>query len=253
MSLNVSMNVSLFAHNSQKRFLTNQSLTMPWDKKQHCSSRIETFVGLRKPNITVPRKGDRNTVGDFGANIIGSESFQQGMTQEEAAALWTEISDNAKNNPGTVMLATVVSKTAQLAEKRVPAGCLAMLNGVEPKPEPVSVACTLGGPIVIGHTIAPKFISFLFLNMDNNSRVKWTELTGQQQYEWYEAWERCECTYERVENQTRGLMGTDVTTLTTPHAIEDAMLLSPSLGKRRPDAHPVDEDTWNEMAKRLSF
>jgi hypothetical protein len=99
--------VSLLAYKAQNRFWTTQLLTMPWDKKQHCSARIEGFVGLRKPNITVPRKGDRNTVGDFGANMIGSQSFQQGMMQEEAAALWPEISDNAKNNPGTVLLATV--------------------------------------------------------------------------------------------------------------------------------------------------
>jgi hypothetical protein len=245
--------VSLLAHKAQNRFWTTELLTMPWDKKQHCSARIEGFVGLRKPNITVPRKGDRNAVGDFGANMIGSQSFQQGWSKEEAVALWAEIPAAVKTNPATVTLATVLSKTAQLAEETIPPGCLAMLNDVEPKPELAQVACTFGGPLVIGHTIAPKFISFLFLNMDNEYRVKWTDLTGQQQYEWYEAWERCECTYDRVENQTRGLMGTDVSTLTTADAVEDAMILSPSLGKRRPDAHPVDDATWNAMAKRLSF
>jgi len=29
--------------------------------------------------------------------------------------------------------------------------------------------------------------------------------------------------------------------------------MSPSLGKRRPDGHPIAEDDWNAMAKRLSF
>jgi len=253
MPSNVSTKASLYAHKSQKHFLISQTLTMSWDKKVHCSARIKNFVGLRKPNITVPRKGDCNKEGDFGVNIIGSQSVQQGMNQEEAALLWPMILAEAKNNPGGVPLASLVSKVAQLAEVPIPPACLAALAGVEPKPDPAMVYCTLGSPLVIGHTIAPKFISFLFLNMDNEHRVKWSDMTGQQQYEWFEAWERCEQTYQRNENETRGLAGTNLGVLNDAPAIKGAMLLSPSLGKRRPEEHPVNEETWNAMAKRLTF
>jgi len=253
MPLNVSSKANLYAHKSQKRNLIDQNLTMSWNKKEHCSARIENFVGLRKPNIAIPRKGNRNKEGDFGASIIGSQAVQQGMNQEEALLLWPTISDAAKNNPEGVPLASLISKIAQLAEVNVPPGCLTVLAGIEPKPDPAVVYCTFGGPLVVGHTIAPKFISFLFLNMDNGYRVKWTDMTGQQQYEWFEAWNRCSRTHQRREDETRGLAGTNLSVLAEPPALEAAMMMSPSLGKRRPDGHPIAEDDWNAMAKRLTF
>jgi hypothetical protein len=239
MPLNVSSKANLYAHKAQKRNLIDQILTMSWDKKEHCSARIENFVGLRKLNIAIPRKGNRNKEGDFGASIIGSQAVQQGMNQEEALLLWPMILDAAKNNPGGVPLASLISKIAQLAEVPIPPGCLTALAGVEPKPDPAVVYCTFGGPLVVGHTIAPKFISFLFLNMDNGHHMKWTDMTGLQQYEWFEAWKHCSCTHQHHEDETHGLAGTNLSILNEPTALEAAMMMSPSLGKHRPDGHPI--------------
>ena len=85
-----------------------------------------------------------------------------------------------------------------------------------------------GLPIFTNAGDSNKFISFVFVNMDGPHRVQWGELTGREQFEWYAAWERADRTYTRVVNETGGLCGTDLASITT-QAMLDAAVLRPTM------------------------
>ena len=84
--------------------------------------------------------------------------------------------------------------------------------------------------------------------MDPRHRVQWPDLTGREQYEWFECWERAGRTHLRMANATRGLRGTDLDRLTTVHNVQAAMANSPSLATRRPAQHRINEDDWANAA-----
>jgi hypothetical protein len=111
--------------------------------------------------------------------------------------------------------------------------------------------CAPGSIQFTGIQNAKKFISFLHTNMDNGSRVKWYDMTGRQQWEWYQAWLTSGQTHLRTENNTRGLKGTDLTVLVTVEQIRAAMVLSPSLA-RSPKPNHILQYRWNEARNGLN-
>ena len=87
--------------------------------------------------------------------------------------------------------------------------------------------------------------------MDDGHRVKWYNLTGREQYEWYDAYNRSNKTHLRNEAETRGLRGTNLNDITDQVSLVAAMDRSPSLAHRHPHAHVIPQHQWNDVVQDL--
>ena len=220
-----------------------------FSKKVHCSRPIQEAVGLLLSNVVVPKSGDRRAVGDYGHDQLGSTSYNQSFDQDQCKLLFRNLKDAAKNAPSPP-LAEAVALLAQTAGHDPPEGCANVLTNGRAVPEPVITFIVAGGHLITGRKKSDKLVSFLFHNMDNGKRTKWSEMTGREQFEWVEAWEAHDCTHRRVEG-TKGLRGTNLSTLTTTNAIEAALVVSPSSFKRRPmGADAAWKTAKNRMTSR---
>lgn len=217
----------------------------------HCSKAIQRMVGLHRANIDVPRLGDRSTTGEIGYDRNGSACHMSPLTEGEAALVYSLIPANHKTNPANANVARVVAKIANTGTIGIPGECATMLRNANAPLDPLTFYMTLGAPLFIGMTDSHKFISFLYLNMDNGHRVKWYNLTGREQFEWYDCWTAQARTHLRNENATRGLRGTDVSQLTTQNEVRDALVRSPSLSRRRPHGHAIPQNQWNDLVQNL--
>ena len=225
---------------------------MPFDVETHVSYTIERATGLRKANINPPRVGDRTAKGDCACDQLSSHAIMHGFTKPEARVLWNALPDGVKTAPVTADRAGVLAKVAKIAGQTVPPECEALVEGTDVETDPVLIVLSPGSPLMFGRVDSNKFISFLYLNMDRGHRIKWAKFSGEEQYEWYDAWVRADKTYERVP-ETVGLRGTNLTRITTAEALEASMRHSPSLMRRRPVNHTVAADEWEGTARELDF
>jgi len=226
---------------------------MTFNLKTHVSTKIEKVVGLRKANIDVPRRGDRTAEGDLAVDQMCAYSFMHGLNQAEALIVWNNLTDEIKTGPGNAATAIVLSKIASVAEVVVPQAVTTLVPDDTPDAEGVLYIITPGSPVILGKRDANKFISFLYLNMDNRPhRVKWSELTGEEQYEWYTVWLNHGKSHLRIP-ETVGLRGTNLDNITTIDALETAMGLTPSLKRRRTNTHALTEAEWTATKQRLEF
>ena len=123
-----------------------------------------------------------------------------------------------------------------------------------PRPSEVTYYWSPGGPLDSGLKLSLKFISFLYQNQADGLRVKWYDLTGREQFEWYNAWVANSKTHRKVAiGNVRGLRGTDLTTITTEAELREALLVSPSAIHRRPNGHTHSVDTWTGTKRNLGF
>jgi len=259
MTTNKAMCSQLPKHTARKRSRitypsshSNQRI-MPFDAGTHASDTVEKIVGLRKSNIDVPRAGDRTAKGECAPDQLCSHAVMHGLVKAESLLLWNALPDEIKTTPGSPAMACVLSKVASVAGETVPPTVTAALNGDEVDADGVLVVLTPGSPFMFGRNDANKLISFVYLNMDKGRhRVRWSKLTGEEQYEWYKAWVAANKGYERV-TATVGLRGTDLGRITDTVGLEAAMQVSPSMKDRRPDTHQINEDEWKGVARELDF
>ena len=223
----------------------------PYRKAVHASQRIQNRVGLGEPNCEVPRVGDRTRIGAQGFNLVSCLSHMQPLTGPQALLLWNMIPANAKHFPPNANDAQALSLLAQMAGEAIPRGCAALLPHGQARQEPVTFYHSPGSPIFKTRLHAYYFISFLYLNMDLGHRVKWYDLTGREQFEWYDAFEACGYTHLRNEPNTRGLRGTDLSAITTQDQLAQVVPRSASISRRRPNGHTITQDDWNATVNRL--
>ena len=212
-----------------------------------CTLNIQAEVGLAVPQVDVPRIGDRTAEGAMGYDRTGVFVHMQPMTTEQAIIIWDSLPAGVKTNPANSELAQALITLGSNANKRIPDG---IANAVDPPHvvergvQAMKYYMTAGGVMFTGAKDSKKFISFLWLNMDACTRVKWYDLTGREQWEWYQAWLRTDQSHLRVVNETRGLRGTDISVITTVEEIRQAMIVSP-LFARSPKPNHINEDSWN--------
>jgi len=127
-------------------------------------------------------------------------------TEEEAKCVWAMFDEECINNPPDVVSAQAMAKICANA-------CIKPPNEVKDKlPKlldlaDVAHAVVPGGPIILGITLSPKFITFICVNMDGRP-VKWADMTGQKQWDWCTVWKDTRnCDHARCEEETRGLRG----------------------------------------------
>ena len=233
---------------------------MPFVEREHASRTIQEDVGLFVANCRVPRNGDRSANGEQGCNINSSKARMKAFNSAQALRLWNLIPDGAKNDPADLETAQDLSLLAAMAGEPTPQGVQEM-TGRRADTANVDFYWTPGGAILEGLTDSSKFISFLNMNMDQQSRVAWSDLTGREQFEWIDVWKDCDKTCERREAHTRGLRGTNLDRIPDVAGVQEAMARSPSLAVRvnenaedltevLPDNHPVVDADWRSAAER---
>lgn len=215
------------------------------DQFAHMAAQLQ--VDLRVVNVQIQRQGDRTAQGQQGCDMASSCAHMNPLSKEAALFIFNQLSQAIKDNPGTAQRAEYIAQLARNAAEPIPAGCANLITRPIPD-EGVRIYWTPGGHLFTGRSDAARFISFLFLNMDDGHRIAWPDLTGREQWEWGEAWKRCGKTHVRVVNQTRGLPGTNIGLLTTVANVRAAMAISPSLKDRRPAQHPVNAADWTNAA-----
>ena len=200
---------------------------------------MQAATGLRPPDCSPPRDGDRTMTGQQGPDIVCSQAHMHPLDRDQARALFDAIPGNLKNNPNNPILATAISKIAIQAGQGTPNGCSRMIG--RPKADNVTFYCSAGSAIFTSKTDGAKFGAFLYNNQDQGHRVLWLDMTGRQQYEWFDAWVGCGKTWVRNAPMTRGLVGTDVAVrIPTQNDLRTAaLMISPTVVRRRPPNHPT--------------
>ena len=221
-------------------------------KPTHCSRAIQDLVGLSSANVESPRRGNRTREGDSGYNINTSYAQEPGMTQDVATIIFNSISDAVKNNPPDAATAAAVHQVAVLAGAITPDGCARLLGpNIDAAIPGVKVFIAPGGGLLMSKLDGNKFISFLNTNQDNGHRIEWCEMTGREQYEWYQAFINSGKTHLRHAANTRGLRGTNLNAITTQAGLTQAFTNSPSARSRRPANHVVPDAGWENVARAL--
>ena len=143
------------------------------------------------------------------------------------------------------------------ANLAIPDGCRDPNHDGDEDPLGITFVLSPGSPLFNNRRQSAKFIAFLYANQDGGHQVSWSEMTGREQYEWFEAWERSGRSHARMEQETRGLRGTDIfTRITTRQELDAALGVSPSLSRRAPDAqanHQVAANEWDEAVRTIRF
>ena len=227
-------------------------MTANFNTNMHASGRIQNIVGLFAYNCVVPRQGDRTAAGHAGFSINSSYAHMTPIPTEDARRCWALIPQATKDQPGDVDTTKALWRLALNAAESPTQGMRDALRAAnEPAPEGVTFYIAPGSPLFDGPILSNKFISYLYLNMDVGHRVKWYDLTGREQYEWYENWVNSGRAYVRMEAETLGLRGTDLARIPDLPALETVMPRTPSLAGRRPPTHPVSADNWRDTANRV--
>ena len=225
-----------------------------FNARVHANPDIQAAVGLNVVVCDPPARGNRTCLGQMGPNQLSSMSVQQTFTTEQAGCILNMIPDASKDDPPDDLTRESIAKLALQAGQNVPDGCQ-VDDDDEEDPLHISFIITPGSPILQNKKQANKLISYVFMNQDNAHRVLWADMTGREQYEWVNSWERSGRSHVRQEGLTRGLRGTDLVGRITDRAqLQAALGNSPSLRRRRPDGHPnLTVNDWDEIARQLPF
>ena len=227
-------------------------MAQPFNVDVHCSPEIQEAVGLRKAMCEVPRVGEKTRPGEQNYHQNSSWCLSETFTTDGARTIWNMIPDARKNNPGNRNTAYQLALLAKNANVDPTPGMTRLIPNAADKGFGQSFYVAPGSGLFEGLRASHRFISFVHTNQDDISREKWFNMTGREQFEWYRAWERAGRTHLRNEAETNGLRGTDLGRITTRQELNNAMVLSPSLGRRgRPNGHAVNQNDWDEITARL--
>ena len=94
-------------------------------------------------------------------------------------------------------------------------------------------------------------MKFVDVNMHDDHRVEWGDLTGREQHEWWNAF-NASGRNGVVVAATVGLRGTDMSALTAEE-LRPIARVYPTLSERRPRDHPVAEAEWPQSRRRRLF
>jgi len=231
---------------------------MAFNAREDIPLEVQRAVGLFRANIQVPRRGNRSCEGESGDSIITARAHENRIPEAAALLLLNVIPDDVKDDPGNPDLANAIGLLSENANRAIPDGCADLLTDGRVQSSTISFYWTPAGPIVEGIAGSNKFICFLYRNMDHGHRVKWYNLTGREQWEWYRCWIRCGKVHTRREAESRGLNGTNLHRIENRQELEAALTNSASLAdRRRPSGHTIERRQWDtavrSVARRLDF
>ena len=178
------------------------------------------------------------------------------MSDPIALRVYNDLPLALRNNPGNPRRAEAYSLLIQQAGVLTPDPIRQHIrNQAQAHLPDLTYYNSMGSPILEGLENAQKFIAYIHANQDVLHRVTWQNMTGREQYEWYEAWLASggENAWVRDAAQTDGLCGTDLTRIPDQPGLQAAVLRSPSITRRqRPNAHVVDQGAWDTTLDTVS-
>jgi len=210
---------------------------MPFNASRDCSLQKQLQIGLIAADVISPRSCDRTSRGTHGVGQMGSLVVQVAYTKEQSKEIYDMIKPEVMLAP-TDSQARCIILLGKNSCNAVPNSCIARLGPDEKEPSPLRFFAYPGGHKIEGLERSQKFIAFVWANQDQNFRVHWPAMTGYEQDEWIKSWVRCGHTHERRQEQTRGLIGTNISVLTAVE-ITAAVVYSPTLRERIPNDHQV--------------
>ena len=220
---------------------------------EEIDAELEERLGLSAPDMQDIRRRDQLRTGRQGHNKCGGFSHQQGLYRmERAVAVFNALPDAAKTTPGDTDLALGIAQIAQYARVNIPTGCMTALANHTPPidaPEKHQDYIAIGGIICRTKKDAHNFMKFVDINMHDDYRAAWGDLTGREQHEWWKAWQAAGTPTVAIP-ATTGLRGTDLSALTAEE-LRPLARIYPTLGQRRPADHAVPADQWPRVRRRI--
>lgn len=158
---------------------------MPFNEQTHCPTEIREAIGLDLPYVNVPRIGDRSSESsNAGCDQTHCIVHMDPMSTKSARIVKRMITGEAwEAAPGSVDKAKAIGQLATNCGIGPPLATAEILEGQKVPTPSVTYYNCIGGFIVEGKDVIPKFISFVYWNMDPGHRIKWPDLTGRQQCE----------------------------------------------------------------------
>lgn len=239
-----------------KDFDYKTTLTMAFNAETHCSPQIQQRCGLFVHDDVRVRAGEKSK------EIPGTGSFQfQGykvrntLKEAHAQLIWSHLNVAEKASPSTPLIAQAYSLVSQMAGNHTPDPL--RVGGKEAKQDPLVQYNSIGSPIFMSVTDCQKFVSFLYLNMDEDHRIPWNFMTGAEQVEWFDSWKEAggSNAWVRFLGRTNGLRGTDPTRIQNDQqSIRQAILNSPSRSRRGRPAHLTEENAayYDQMISHVT-
>ncbi len=228
-------------------------MAAPFNVARDCPVFVQQTVGLHLHSIQFPRAGDRTATGQHGPEMVASNYHLNSLSTESAVILWNLVPTGFKTNPTTPQ-AKAATQLALNAGVEVPDECADRLGNNLPGAAPVQMYVAPGSYFFEDEEDAAKFIVFVYNNMDEDHRTKWKKMTGQERHEWHMAYVNCGRVWHRVlPRNTRGLRGTDLDDIQTQQELRRAALVSPSVSRRRPQQHNINNQEWLNGSRRGLF
>ena len=210
------------------------------------TTKMQQAIGLHVPNMDVPRSGDRTCRSESGPDTVSVIVHMDPLREDYAKACLNSIPE-AERSPADLTTAMAIQQLSAQAAESAPDGLRGVLNGKQcSTPAPCTWYHIPGGVYFESKKDMRTFAIFFYRNQDK-PRVKWQELTGLEQWEWFKGWEANGKTHARCADATLGLRGTKLKRITNEEQLQKAILCSPSAKKRRPVDHTIGEDVWKRM------
>ncbi len=235
-------------------FVSHLIIKMAFRPNTDCRRYVCQRVGLYLPTTQAPREDDNVRFGEEGCDVVACVAHVSPIRQDLAQALFAALPDDFKTDPQTIEAAEAVAVLALYADRQCPQRAADVCNASNVRPTKLTYYCTPGSPILISKSDSGRLISFIFKNTTPHDRVKWYDMTGREQFEWYEAWKANGKTHDVTNNpdSVLGLRGTDISTISTADQLTAALTVSPTLATRRPADHTLDQPTWNNARRSLA-
>jgi len=223
-----------------------------------CTVIIQQSMGLKSTaaaNIRLADKKAQDTVN--GCDIISGVTVVKALPQDIAGLVYANIPHATKIAPVNERQAKALSLLSQASGNYSHQGTRDRIRGGgEAKRGTVAQFNAFGSPIFNSDLDGQKFIVYMYANTDAGHRTRWEDMTGEEQLEWYNAWQASGGTNAWVRDaaRTNGLRGTDVANRVLPGVahIQAVMMNSPSIVRRgRP--HHIPPGPWNNTARTLGF
>jgi len=224
----------------------------PFNAAIHVTAYVHEQVGLHLANCDTPRDGDRTNSGvPQGHANTSCFAHMKPLSTAEAARVVAMIAPEHKTQPESVADATIIAKLARNGRVGIPTACQDRLPDGDVEAAQIAYYWSPGSPLCEGKTPSSKFIAYIYANQDDGHRVIWCELTGREQFEWFNSWNARGRTHERREEFTRGLRGTNLARVDSVDELRTALLQSPSLSRHRPADHDISAAEWSGLVRDL--
>lgn len=220
-----------------------------WSNTLLTPEMIET-LDLQPILVTPPLIGERSVSRYSGSGGITVYHHNFMCRKAHALTIWNHLPPNHKANPPSEDAAMAYAQIADAAGIEIPQSIRDQLPapGSDNYQEFFVTVLSPGSMVIPGAMKIKQFIVFIWVNTVPQFRMRYSDMTGREQYEWTEAWKHSSEGFHQNEQRTLGLVGTDLHSIRTSKQLRDCLNRSPSLRNRRPRHHILSKSKWEQAA-----